>query len=440
MELKLGEYNERKAQSFNNPDAFPDYKITFTSDNGSLHIHRHILCENSEYFTACLNSGMMESQQDVYECDEVQTEIFIKLIQCFYTSTLQLESTCIVPALVMASKYQFENIEQTLLKYLEKNTTPAIVRQCVEFQIQDDKPEYQTLVGIIRSTMQKMEPEKLLPEEYLHLEYDVFYRLMDTMIYAKSYCESFSLIEKWVNEDKDRREQHTFSLLTLVNSKKNEKAISGQSRINCKDVTDQLTLIGLPDIDCYDMLLMSLLLMSTLLFIKPLLPYVLPSAKIIVSFSIVLLVSLLSMVLFASCICTIMLLLPESYHWMETIIELRKEKRRSQHSVLQIQLTDRLLVATVVGIWFIEYLACPAGITKLAIEIYGELLGHIIVSAYLLVIPLVIACVIVMCLSDKYRTPKMKQILQNGKQRRADVVEKIHRLRAVVFNGKTTHY
>jgi hypothetical protein len=360
MELKLGEYNERKAQSFNNPAAFPDYKITFTNNNGSLHIHRHMLCENSEYFNACLNSGMMESQQDVYECDEVHIEIFTKLIQCIYTSTLQLESTCIVPALVMASKYQFENIEQALLKHLEKNTTPAIVRQCVEFQIQDDKPEYQTLVGIIKRTMQKLEPEKLLPEEYLHLEYDVFYRLLDSMIYAKSYCESFSLIEKWVNEDKDRREQHTFSLLTLVNSKKNEKVLSGQSSINCKDVTDQLTLIGLPDIDCYDMLVMLFVLMGTLLFIKPLLPFVLSSVEIIVSFSIVLLVSLLSTLLFACCICTIMLpsvlLLPDSYHWMDTLIEFRKGKRQSQRGALQIQFIDRLLVGTVIGLWIVGYI------------------------------------------------------------------------------------
>jgi hypothetical protein len=172
MTLKDKSYCTLFHNSFNNPNAYPDFEIKFYKSKNTILVHRYILAGRSSFFSAMFSNGMKESQENKMVIKDNE-ELMTLLIKSLYTGRFTVPSTNKAhPLLLLADKYQLPAHEKLLISFLERNINAYTALQCIDL---DERKVYKGLVTKAKQCLRKNAAEILQGSAFLKMDADRFH-------------------------------------------------------------------------------------------------------------------------------------------------------------------------------------------------------------------------------------------------------------------------
>lgn len=198
-------------QHFNN-EQFTDIKVQV--ENKVFNCHRVILSAMSPYFDAMFASGMRECHNDIITIQDIQSEIFEKILKFIYTGNYILDIDDIDCLLRTSALFQIkclqERCEEFMLDKVDTDNCIGIWRLASGHGCsQLAQKAYRTILHNFRDVWQSEDFTALDIEEVL----DVIKDDDLNVINEELVCEAAL---KWVNADLNTRKQHLSELFEYL--------------------------------------------------------------------------------------------------------------------------------------------------------------------------------------------------------------------------------
>lgn len=179
-------------------------------------MHRNILIASSAYFDAMFSSGMQENEAKQVSLKDVNGEGLRFLVDFCYSGQIEITSENIGIILPTASRYEFVEIEDACLKFLEQSieTEP---NNCASYYSLANLYNFNGSMELIKQQMCQFFMDVKETEEFLDLNYNE----MVDLIKRNDLCvsreeEVFTSVMKWINRDKYNREKYLPNVLKYI--------------------------------------------------------------------------------------------------------------------------------------------------------------------------------------------------------------------------------
>ena len=177
--------------------------ITLKVEGKAIVAHRALLASVSPFFKALFTREFKEVNQDVIEIKEVSFRGMKLVIDCCYTSRLQLDPENLYDVLSAANHVQITKIVDSCKKFMTDNlnegTCISFLGMAEIFSFEDVQREANEYILENFTAVRKTEEFKKLPKEKL-----IQYLSHDHLNVKGNECEAFYAARDWLECDEDR--------------------------------------------------------------------------------------------------------------------------------------------------------------------------------------------------------------------------------------------
>jgi hypothetical protein len=158
---------------------------------------------------------MVESENSIIEIEEDEDEEQVtRLIKTLYSLEITVNGTKeAVHLLLLAEKYMFVHVTNTLAKYLQHNMDNETLFTCMFEYYNDNETIAQAVDHYITTSGTKI----LANNDFLHLEYPQFQVVVSMFVNYSNGLQGLDAVHKWIDFNHETRAQHCYELTGLVN-------------------------------------------------------------------------------------------------------------------------------------------------------------------------------------------------------------------------------
>jgi len=200
---------------FNNKN-LSDCQILFTQSNTTLFSHKFILMASSDFFRACFELDVIESREGIVRIDQEDDEkLLTDLIKSLYTCHLVIEDKKdIVPTILLAQKYQLNELIPILTDHLISNMDRSNVLQCLHLDLENE--QFKQVKQIMQQQLAASSDEILKGDSYLTLNVDEWICALEMLVHKGNALDVVLAINSWVEVDVEDRAQYCYALNSAV--------------------------------------------------------------------------------------------------------------------------------------------------------------------------------------------------------------------------------
>ncbi len=168
-----------------------------------LSAHRAVLAAVSPYFKTLFTGGFKENSQDVVELKELSYDGLSKVVDCCYSTTLELTAENVSPILTAAIFLQISPLVDHCKKFLRNNLSDSC---CFNFLKLAEKFELEDVIQKANEYILNNFPTVRKNVDFLQISRDalVEYLNHDELNVAGDEYEVFKAAKDWIDHDKDR--------------------------------------------------------------------------------------------------------------------------------------------------------------------------------------------------------------------------------------------
>ncbi|XP_055836563.1 kelch-like protein 2 [Episyrphus balteatus] len=207
------------------------------SDEVRFNAHKNVLAVGSDFFAAMFASPLKESVTNEVRIQELNGEILKSILDFIYTGTIELKSKTVPEIFSAARFFQMESLVLVCQQFMVQELDPSNCLGIALFAKQHDLNDlYETAFQFACTHFEKV--SKM--EEFLNLSEDqVVMMISNEELCVTSEKNVFLSLIKWIEHDKQNREQFTFKLLSHVHYwslspdfiKQNRSKLSNENKI-----------------------------------------------------------------------------------------------------------------------------------------------------------------------------------------------------------------
>ncbi len=195
-----------------NKESLSDCKIRFKKSNNVLHLHKLILCQQSEFFDRCFQNGMKESQDGILEIEDEDEPLFTSLIEMIYTVKIRFKDDDLLELLTLAEKYQLHGLVQSIVADFASRLTDKNVLECTKL----DLKKYPILEAAFSKKIKQIRYTLVRNTGILSVTYDQLLIVLEAAIDSSIAHVGIDLARKWIDAH-PLREEHMQHLIDTLN-------------------------------------------------------------------------------------------------------------------------------------------------------------------------------------------------------------------------------
>ncbi len=200
-----------------NSEVMSDLIVVFPRSGNKLFLHRFIVCDENDFFSACMTSGMRECEEGtiVMDHDDDEELMTILLRSCYDTHVQAVEHNRLLPLMKLAHKYQFYLVMNKLASLIRNNLD--LLFQCLDF-VNEDMVEMKQF-NCTMATLFNASWESIMDHElHLLMEFEHLKKAMHLMIDEYKRFVFVDPLVDWLHFDISERGQHAVDLMTMIKS------------------------------------------------------------------------------------------------------------------------------------------------------------------------------------------------------------------------------
>lgn len=224
---------------FNN-EKFSDLKVRFPKSNHVLHLHRMVICQSSDFFDVCLNSGMREANEGIVTMsEEDDEEVMTEMLKSCYSPQAKVlgDKMKIVPMIQLVQKYQFNLSLPTLTRYLINNIdVDTNIYQCLDLILDgNDNDVSKQVKQKMEVKLQRFAKRILEGGSYMALDFERWRKVLELMVNQENRLLVYDAVYAWLSHDAYNRMAYSPDLFSIVNSAVDRQPKAVMMQLSCFD-------------------------------------------------------------------------------------------------------------------------------------------------------------------------------------------------------------